>query len=211
MLTRREAVRLLGAACIVRPAQTEGPFFVEPALERSDLRIDPSDGSVTPGLPLALTMAVSQKAGKDCLPLSGARVDVWHCDHRGAYSGVRDPRFDTSESRFLRGYQVTDAAGEARFMTIYPGWYSGRAVHIHFKVRNANSADNAGEFISQLYFDDALNERVHSSGVYAARGPARVKNADDRIFRSGGDQLLLRLLPQREGYAGRFDLMLEGN
>jgi protocatechuate 3,4-dioxygenase beta subunit len=194
----------------VRPAQTEGPYFVDRMLERSDLRVDPTDGSVSPGTPLVLTMSVLRKSADACSPLVGAQVDLWHCDHRGIYSGVRDPSFDTTGRRYLRGYQLTDAAGEARFTTIYPGWYSGRAVHIHFKVRTRARVGKSHEFTSQLYFDDALNARVHVSDHYADRGPGRMRNADDRIFRNGGEELILDLAPRDQGYAGRFELALAG-
>src|SRR5690606_10467298 len=102
--------------CTVTPAQTEGPYFVERALERSDIRADPEGGAVKPGVPLALALRVMAVSGKGCEPLAGALVDVWHCDAQGAYSGVGGNR-----ERFLRGYQVSDAQGRVRFMTIYPG------------------------------------------------------------------------------------------
>ncbi|MEX1994234.1 MAG: intradiol ring-cleavage dioxygenase [Steroidobacteraceae bacterium] len=196
------------ASCVVRPAQTEGPYFVDRMLERSDLRVDPADGSISPGTPLVLVLAVSRADA--CVPLPGAQVDLWHCDHRGIYSGVRDPAMDTTGQRFLRGYQFTDAAGEARFTTIYPGWYPGRAVHIHFKVRTAAIAGRSHEFTSQLYFDDSLNERVHAAGPYAGRGSGRRRNASDRIFLRGGDELMLDLQPRDGVLAGRFELALDG-
>jgi len=228
MITRRKAVGLLGAAgcawsaafpapasaaarCVVRPAQTEGPYFVDRMLERADLRIDPADGSISPGTPLVLVLAVSRVSADACAPLAGAQVDLWHCDHRGIYSGVRDPALDTTGQRFLRGYQITNAAGEARFTTIYPGWYPGRAVHIHFKVRTAAVAGKSREFTSQLYFDDAQNERVHAGGPYASRGAGRRSNASDRIFLRGGNQLMLALEPQDGVLTGRFELALDGD
>jgi protocatechuate 3,4-dioxygenase beta subunit len=111
------------------------PYFVDNQLNRSDIRIDPSDGSVKEGAPLRLAFQVSDVSANACSPLAGAQVDVWHCDALGVYSGVSDPGFDTSGQLWLRGYQVTDESGYCEFTTIYPGWYSGRAVHIHFKIR----------------------------------------------------------------------------
>lgn len=138
-------------------------------------------------------------------------MDVWHCDAMGVYSGVEDPGFSTVGQSFLRGYQLTDEAGEARFRTIYPGWYAGRAVHIHFKIRTEPEAGTGLEFISQLYFDDALTTRVHSRMPYAAKPgrERRDRNADDRIFQRGGDQLLLAPKAAGEGYAARFELGLQ--
>lgn len=124
--------------CVVRPQQTEGPYFVDERLNRSDIRTEPSDGSVKEGVPLDLTFNVSRSDSiSSCTPLAGAIVNVWQCDALGEYSDVQDAAegFDTRGQKFLRGYQVTDKNGTARFTTIYPGWYKGRAVHIHFKIR----------------------------------------------------------------------------
>lgn len=218
VLTRREAVALLAAAgcsllvgrspaaaqpaCVVRPEQTEGPFFVDERLNRSDLRTDWIDGKVAPGVPLDLTLVVSRLAPGGCAPLAGVVVDLWHCDHRGAYSDA--------DEKFLRGYQVTDARGRARFKTIYPGWYHGRTVHIHFKLRSAPTARPGFDFTSQLYFDDALTDRVYAQPPYAARGSRPTRNDRDGIYRHGGSQLLLSLAPSGAGYAGTFEIALQG-
>jgi protocatechuate 3,4-dioxygenase beta subunit len=194
----------------VRPQQTEGPFFVEEALDRSDIRADPASGAVKAGTPLQITFNVSQLAGSACTPLAGARVDVWHCDALGEYSDTRGFGTNTVGQKFLRGYQVTDQAGVARFTTIYPGWYSGRAVHVHFKVRTDPAAARGREFVSQLYFDDGVTDRVHARAPYAAREAGRVRNERDGPFRRGGEQLLLRATPSGTGYQGRFDLALAG-
>ena len=113
----------------------EGPYFVAGMLDRSDIRADPDTGEVKAGTPSLLTLAVSTVRDRACTPLAGAHVDVWHCDALGVYSGVKDPQFDTTGHHYLRGWQRTDEKGEARFRTIYPGWYPGLGVHIHFKVR----------------------------------------------------------------------------
>jgi protocatechuate 3,4-dioxygenase beta subunit len=122
-------------ACVVRPEQTEGPYFVDDKLDRSDIRSDPTDGSMKEGIPLLLTFKVSQVSNSGCTPLGGATVDIWHCDALGVYSDVSDPGFNTVGQQWLRGYQTTEANGQANFTTIYPGWYQGRTVHIHFKIR----------------------------------------------------------------------------
>jgi protocatechuate 3,4-dioxygenase beta subunit len=142
--------------CVVRPQQTEGPYFVDEKLNRSDIQSDPSDGSVKQGVPLRLVFHVSEINGGSCIPLTGATVDLWHCDALGVYSDVTDPSFSTVGKKFLRGYQVTDANGTVEFVTIYPGWYPGRTVHIHFKIRTDSASQRGYEFTSQLYFDDAL-------------------------------------------------------
>jgi protocatechuate 3,4-dioxygenase beta subunit len=224
LLTRREAVALLGAAgvtllaeraagqpapaCVVRPQQTEGPFFVEEVLDRSDIRADPASGTVKAGVPLQITFNVSQLAGSACTPLARAQVDVWHCDALGEYSDTRGFGASTLGQKFLRGYQLTDGAGVARFTTIYPGGYQGRAVHVHFKVRTKPTAGPGAEFTSQLYFDDAITDRVHGQMPYAGRAQRRTRNEADGPFRSGGRQLLLSLTESGGGYAGTFPLAL---
>jgi hypothetical protein len=123
-------------------------------------------------------------------------VDVWHCNALGVYSDVSDPSFNTSGQKFLRGYQVTVNDGVARFTTIYPGWYQGRAVHIHFKVRSSASSGSAYEFTSQLFFDDALTDRVHAQQPYASKGQRDLRNSQDGIYNQGGSQLLLTVTPR---------------
>ncbi len=195
--------------CVVRPQQTEGPFFVDERLNRSDIRLDPSDGLVKQGLPLWLTIRVYRIDGSACTPLPGAFVDIWQCDALGAYSDVLGFFEDTQGKKFLRGYQVTDAGGKAEFMTIYPGWYPGRTVHIHFKIRTDPKTETGHEFTSQLYFDDSITDHVHTQSPYAARGRRTTTNAADSIFRRGGNQLMLNLVKEAQGYAGRFDIGLE--
>jgi protocatechuate 3,4-dioxygenase beta subunit len=194
--------------CIVKPQQTEGPYFVDERLNRSDIRSDPSDNSVKPGMSLRLVFRVSQVNQSACTPLPAAIVDVWHCDAGGVYSDVIDRSFNTVGRKFLRGYQVTNAAGTAEFITIYPGWYPGRTVHIHFKIRTNSTAQQSREFTSQLYFDDAITDQVHAQAPYATRGSRNRKNEQDGIFQVGGKQLLLQLTQATEGYIGRFDIGL---
>ncbi len=192
--------------CVARPAMTEGPYFVDVMLNRSDIRSDPDTGEVKSGAPLALIFRVSEIGSSACTPLAGALVDVWHCDADGVYSGVTDRSFDTKGQKWLRGYQVTDANGTAAFTTIYPGWYPGRTIHIHFKVRTAPDAAQGHEFTSQLFFDDALSDQVLSQPPYNTRGYRTVLNSQDRIY---SDQLLVDVTPAVQGYAATFDLGLD--
>ena len=200
---------MVGSSCVVRPEQTEGPYFVDERLHRSDIRSDPADGRVRPGTPLALTLLISRIKAGDCQPLPGAQVDIWHCDAQGVYSDVQDPGFNTIGQKFLRGYQVTDARGEVRFVTVYPGWYPGRTVHIHFKIRTAPVAQRSFEFTSQLYFDEVVTDRVHAGPPYAAKGPRTTRNQHDWIFRRGGDQLMLAPVTVADGYSAMFAIGLQ--
>lgn len=227
VLSRRDALALIGASgaalltlalparaaaprsCVARPQQTEGPFFVEEELDRSDIRSDPRTGAVKPGVPLRLTFNISRMSGASCVPLAGAKVDLWHCDATGRYSDARSRGSSSAGEKFLRGYQRTGAAGTAQFVTIYPGWYGGRTVHVHFKVRTAASSAPAYEFTSQLYFDDALTDRVYAFEPYAAGRRRSMRNADDFLFRDGGSQLLIVPVQDVQGYAATFDIGLQ--
>lgn len=192
------------AGCLVSPEQTEGPFFVDEKLNRSDIRVDPSDGSISQGLPLRLVLHVNQVSNNACTPLPGATVDVWHCDALGSYSDVRDnagdSAADTRGKKFLRGYQLTDAAGKVEFQTIYPGWYQGRNVHIHYKIRTDTKSEVGHEFTSQLFFDEAITDRVHALAPYAQKGRRDTGNSSDGIFRRGGSDLMLQLNQDPNGY-----------
>jgi protocatechuate 3,4-dioxygenase beta subunit len=196
-------------ACVVRPEQTEGPYFVDEKLNRTDIRLDPSDNSVRPGVSLRLEFQVSRIGAGACAPFSGAIIDVWHCDAAGVYSDVREGRFDTRGKKFLRGYQQTDTHGRAEFLTIYPGWYEGRAVHIHFKIRSAAGSGRAQEFTSQLYFDESVNDQVFKQALYNSKQGRRVSNDRDFIFRRGGRELLLTPAKDAQGYAAKFDIGLQ--
>jgi len=192
-------------SCVVVPALTEGPYYVNEHLERSDIRIDTSDGSTSPGAVLRLDWIVSQVDGNACIPLEGVLVDVWHCDAAGDYSDVGSEQGHD----FLRGYQHTDAAGTATITTIYPGWYPGRAVHIHFKIRTDAAAASGFEFTSQLFFDDAFSDHVYGQGVYASKGKHDVQNASDGIYRQSQGMTLLDVLKDGDGYKATFEIAIQ--
>ena len=233
LLNRREALAFFGASataslglraqaqastdsrildtpdCVAQPEQTEGPYFVDKALERSDIRLDPMTGRISPGAPLALQFVLSRVTPSGaCAVLPGAQVDIWHCDASGRYSDVADRNADTRGHQFLRGYQISDAQGVVRFATIYPGWYRGRAVHIHFKVRTPGENGRTDEFTSQLYFADELTDRVHSAEPYAAKRGQRLLNSRDMIFREGGTQLILPVVEAEDGYAATYRIAM---
>lgn len=194
--------------CVVSPEQTEGPYFADVQLNRSDIRAEPSTGAVKEGLPLALTMRVSQVSQRSCTPLPGATVEIWHCDAEGVYSAFEGE--GTANEKFLRGYQVTDVSGTAQFTTIYPGWYRGRTVHIHFKVLTTGASGSTYEFTSQMYFDDTVSDRVVTQALYSTRGGQRdTTNASDGIYGDGGDQLTVALSEANGGYSGTLHIGLD--
>lgn len=190
-------------SCIVRPEVTEGPYYVDVDLVRSDIRSDPTTNVVKEGAPLVLTFNVSQVSGSTCTVLPNAEVEIWHCDAAGDYSAVSDPGFNTTDVKWLRGTQVTDANGVATFTTIYPGWYSGRCVHIHFKVRPTTET----AFTSQLFFDDALSQQVFTQAPYLSNGSVPdTLNATDSIYQ---DLLLLTTTQTADGYAATFPIGID--
>lgn len=194
-------------ACVVTPAQMEGPYFVDEKLHRVDITSDPSTGKVSGGAPLDLELRVFRVASGACEPMANAMVDIWQCDALGIYAGVRDTNgyFNTAGQKFLRGYQMTDSSGVAKFTTIYPGWYQGRCVHIHFKVRTSSGGRNL-EFTSQLYFDDAMSDKVLANAPYTGKQGTRTTNERDGIFRQGGRQLMLNVMEHGSRYHATFDI-----
>jgi protocatechuate 3,4-dioxygenase beta subunit len=197
-------------SCVVRPALTEGPYFVDEKLNRSDIRSDPSTNGVKPGVQLALTFLVSKVSGTSCAALAIATVDLWHCDALGVYSDATDPSFgSTKGTKFLRGYQTTDANGLAKFTTIWPGWYQGRAVHVHFKIRTTAANGQVSDFTSQLFFDETMNDQIFAQSPYSQKGGAgRLRNEGDGIFQGSGGRLTLAPTKTADGYAATFDIGL---
>jgi protocatechuate 3,4-dioxygenase beta subunit len=180
--------------CTIMPQATQGPFYFDPGLERQD---------ITEGKQGVELMVRLQAVDATCRPLPGARVDIWHCDAEGHYSGYPGQGdggdIDTSGEKFLRGVQRTDANGIASFRTIYPGWYRGRTTHVHFKVfPNENSM-----MTGQLYFPDTLSDKLYASALpYKDRRAKRdTFNNDDRLARRAGpgaQATLQELLPAYE-------------
>ncbi|HQR32831.1 MAG TPA: hypothetical protein PLK30_08840 [Blastocatellia bacterium] len=200
-------------SCVTKPSLTEGPFFVDEKLNRADIRSDPSNNTVKPGTLLKVKIYVSRVTGTNaCTPLVGAWVDLWHCDATGGYSDVSGQGNPNNlGQKFLRGYQVTDANGSVEFTTIYPGWYSGRTVHMHYKVRLFNGSTKTYEFTSQLTFDDTLTDQVFTQAPYSARPNRNTRNSNDGIAQQGGSAILLDVSSDGAGgYSSTFALGLTG-
>jgi protocatechuate 3,4-dioxygenase beta subunit len=162
--------------CIVQPELTEGPFYLDPELVRADI----GEGRV--GLPMVLRLQVVRA---DCSAVPGARVDVWHCDAEGVYSGVNG-----NTGTFLRGTQMTGPDGVAQFRTVFPGWYPGRVTHVHYKV----ILEGGQVLTSQLFFDDALAAGIHGDHEgYEGRGAQDTDLRADRIARSAGMGAVARM------------------
>ena len=159
--------------CNLTPEAAEGPFYFDPKLVRGAV----AEGKV--GAPLALALEVVD--AETCAALSKVRVDIWHCDGLGVYSGYARQETGSAEGEtFLRGTQFTDDGGAVRFNTIYPGWYPGRTPHIHFKV----ILDDKDLVAGQLYFPDSVSDQVYvTHSPYRERRQERdTVNATDFIF-----------------------------
>jgi len=173
--------------CTLTPEQIEGPFYLDQARMRDAI----SEGK--PGVPLQLILRVLE-ASASCAPIPKAAVDVWQCDALGIYSGYEGaaiaPRHvePVDDKTFLRGTQLTDAAGAVRFRTIYPGWYSGRTPHVHLKLRVGAKAVTTqlyfpDPFLDQLFTDvEPYRSHIMMTAPGLPKSYPRVRNADDRLF-----------------------------
>jgi uncharacterized protein (TIGR03437 family) len=189
--------------CVLSPAMTEGPYWVDEQLNRPDIRVDPSNGSVRSGVLLNLAVNVYAVTSTSCAPLAGAHVDIWHCDASGLYSDVSAN--NTVGQKFLRGYQITDDDGVANFTTIYPGWYSGRTVHIHLRIRTYSGSQALDQFTSQLFFDDSITDQVFTQSPYNTRGSRSTRNTGDNIY-NGQTRTLLTLTQTAAGYSAAINV-----
>lgn len=196
-LTARDAVALAQdttastatAMCVLTPELTDGPYYLDDLLVRNDI----TEGKA--GVPLDLQITVVDAT--TCAPIANAAVDIWHCDANGFYSGFTgsnpggtDAYVDdgSDPDTFLRGVILSDANGLAEFTTIYPGWYSGRAVHIHMKVHvggaTADGTYDGGTtaHTGQLAFDDAVTTEIATVEPYSLRSTTFLPFAEDGVF-----------------------------
>ncbi|MGH9256727.1 MAG: intradiol ring-cleavage dioxygenase [Vicinamibacterales bacterium] len=159
------------AACAVSPSETVGPYPSLADFFRSDIREGKS------GTPLTLTITVVN-ANTGCSPVAGANVEIWQCDADGRYSQYAQPGYNGQSETFLRGIQTSDSAGRVTFTTIYPGWYMGRATHIHVDV----SVNGRSVKVTQIAFPENITAALYATGVYAAKGQNPTTNAGDNVF-----------------------------
>src|ERR1700728_2246098 len=186
-------------SCTLVAEQEVGPYYIDDEKLRQDI----TEGK--PGVPVKLRVALVDAAR--CAPLENASLDIWHCDALGVYSGFTannpdgnpggpppggpggpgpgrmgpPPPRQTDATRFLRGVQLTDKQGIAEFSTLYPGWYHGRAIHIHLKVHLGGHVSHTG----QLFFPEDVTEQVAKLAPYAKRlSVHRTTQGEDHIFQS---------------------------
>lgn len=187
MISANHSDGATAARCIETPSEMEGPYpypkgEIKNPLNRSDVREDQT------GIPLILNFTVVNIMD-GCKPVPNARVDIWSCDKDGYYSGYRQFGYlgfkNNTGKTWLRGYQIANEDGQVQFLTIYPGWYPGRATHVHMEV----FVDNILKKTAQIAFPEAVNDRVYKTSDYSAHGLNPTSNADDNIFGNNLDDL----------------------
>jgi protocatechuate 3,4-dioxygenase beta subunit len=168
------------SSCAVTPEETAGPYpdrtgmINQPAFFRQDITEGRS------GVPLTLMLTVVNVA-KSCAAVASASVEIWQCDASGNYSEYAQPGYNGVGQTFLRGLQMTDAAGRVTFRTIYPGWYQGRATHIHVQIFVNGSVIKT----TQMAFPEDVTAAVYRTGVYASHGQNSTSNGGDMVFADG--------------------------
>jgi len=180
---------------------TEGPYYLDVGKMRADI----TEG--LEGVPLDVRFTVRDTAGK---PLPKLRVDLWHCDAQGRYSGFGgqgDDRAGGFEGKtFLRGSQITGLDGTAGFTTVYPGWYAGRTTHLHMKVFNGTRA----VLTSQFFLPDALSEFLYTQVALYQRARVRdTLNSVDGIALKAGDTVLGAVREERQRYVATLALVVD--
>ncbi len=187
---------LAAEGCVLDPELTSGPYYLDHPAVRRDI----TEGR--PGAPMEVHFTVVDAT--TCKPIPDAAVDIWHCDANGEYSGFNGNTLAETQAngrndkRYLRGVQLTDAAGEVTFTSIYPGWYEGRAIHIHLKVfvgGHAGSTYDGGHVshIGQVFFDDTTSDALMKTGAYAPHTGTRTRNDEDSIYRQIGDRSIMHV------------------
>lgn len=176
-------------ACILTPQTSEGPYYVDEdymagSLVRSDLR----DGK--PGVDLRLTFKIVD--AETCSALAGVAVDIWSCDAVGYYSGHANASPDeipfstlfkghvdpTTPDRAMRGRQIANSDGIVEFLTIFPGWYKPRTVHIHLMVIDSKNKI----MITQIFFPQAIINEIHATAPYNTHGSSIYTNEKDPLI-----------------------------
>lgn len=175
--------------CTLSPSETKGPFPIKSPAEL----VKSSIVSDREGIPLVINVQVVNQ-NKNCAPVANAKVDLWHCDADGNYSeygGTGMQQTDYTNAHFLRGRQTTDANGQVSFISIYPGWYRGRAPHIHLEIIDANGSSL---MVSQIAFPEDTSSTVYATEHY--NGEADTANTRDNVF---SDSLVLNMADSLTG------------
>lgn len=221
LLSPSEADAASSMCTLETPELEEGPFWVNTELNRSNIIANTASASVDPGVskegvPLTITVKLFDR-DNDCAPWVGVQVDIWHASPEGLYSDEQSQK--TEGQNYLRGYQITDEEGAVTFETIYPGWYGGRAVHLHFRIRTFDGTTTTYDRTTQFFFKDEQNDEVMENvEPYKSRGKPEVTDEDDRVFTTEGDpstnaetSVVTLSGSNAEGYTGTIDIALDSD
>ncbi|RAJ06913.1 protocatechuate 3,4-dioxygenase beta subunit [Chitinophaga skermanii] len=187
-------------SCKVTDTETDGPYPLYTSRGSSIQRVNITDGKA--GIPLDINITI-RNVNNSCNILGNARVDIWHCDKDGYYSGYTNQGYlgtqNNTSAVFCRGIQYTDANGVAKFTSIYPGWYQGRVTHIHAQIY----VDGKLKLTTQIAFPDAINTAVYNTDLYKAHGQNSMTNSGDNII---SDSLSNELATVVANASGGYDL-----
>ena len=188
--------------CSATPSETAGPYPYDLSKNSAIFRNDVTEGKT--GIPLSLTLTIVN-SNNSCAAISGARVDIWHCDKDGYYSEYSEPGYlgtqDNTGKTFLRGIQLTDNNGQVKFTTIYPGWYTGRVTHIHVEI----FVNSVLKLATQVAFPDSLNTTIYNTSLYSAHGQNSITNSKDQVFSDSYSSELVTITGDTtNGYAATF-------
>lgn len=199
-----------GVDCVLIPQETRGPYPLDLSGDSTKFRQDITEGRPGMSLDLLLTFV---NINDNCNPIPNARVDIWQTDKDGVYSGFNQPGANTVGQTFMRGIQMTDASGQVRFHTIYPGWYNGRVTHIHYEVY-LNTIRSA---VSQIAFPENITSQVYASPLYSGRGQntSVPTNAQDSVFAGSATDLQYQMITlvaneSTGGYDGSLTVGISG-
>ncbi|WP_286256974.1 intradiol ring-cleavage dioxygenase [Streptomyces graminofaciens] len=203
------------AVCTLTKEMTEGPYYLDGQLVRTNIAEDKT------GFPLRLALTVVDD--DTCAPIPNALVEIWHADALGEYSGFvgNNGHSEPDNGTFLRGGVLTNSSGVANITSVYPGWYRGRCVHIHVKVHTGVTLTSDGSFTGgqelhtgQLFFNETITARVGALSPYSANTVTRTTLAQDSIYDEGGAASGLLTLTAlgsspSAGYTGTLTLGIE--
>ena len=221
-----------GKCARLTPELTEGPYWVNTMLHRSDVRANSKHPAASrqAGVPLRLAINVLDSSNH-CRALDGVAVDIWHANAHGLYSDESSQQAgggtsggDTSADNWLRGYQLTGkdrgikrapVSGQVSFLTIWPGWYTGRAIHIHVRVRRlSHGGKTIAGYTTQIFFSDAANRHVLTGAApYNARSPQMDPTTDENDTVLTSADYAANVIPVtgslKHGYHATFTVMLD--
>ena len=183
----------------VTPTAPEGPHWIDGMSDRFEIRGCSNGKNVQAGFPLKLSLMIVSLNGKILKPISRARVDLWHCNAFGNYSGIKNPGGDDAQTQdFLRGYQVTTSHGNVNFLTIVPGWHTGRAPHLHVRVRLDTSNVMVNNFTTQLFFPEKFMGLIYANSPYSTRSGQATTNETDPVLSVALPDVGSAALPDRQ-------------